>query len=411
MKSMMRLAGLALASICLASAYTVTQAKFANVWEPVPVNRLLVNMAKYTAAHPNDAQGWYTLGRLHSLAFAQAEAKIEVVSQKYSKSELPSFAPYEQEFMKPQKPPVTLGTSERAHILQSLSSYQQAATLNPKDGVALLGIAWMLEQGSRYAPQLGSVNDVLAGKTAASKGITNLWLDASLRTYRAAYKLLLAPEQTKPLGTHTALYSPEAGEGIIRLLSNGRHTRLADAEILRIQQQIKEIRERPHPITPIIIGGSADAKLIDLLNPEMTVKFDLAGTGMKSKWPWVRPNTGILVWDPEMKGHITSGRQLFGSQTWQMFWSDGYEPLAALDNNSDGVLTGTELQGISVWHDRNANGRADAGEVVPCRTAGIASISVRGMKSEDDVLCNHTGVVMRDGTRLPSFDWTPTSLK
>jgi len=37
-----------------------------------------------------------------------------------------------------------------------------------------------------------------------------------------------------------------------------------------------------------------------------------------------------------------------------MFWRDGFEPLAALDDNRDGKLTGSEIWGIGVWRDANA---------------------------------------------------------
>jgi hypothetical protein len=35
-----------------------------------PVERLVSNMGDYVKAHPQDANGYYTLGRIHYLAFA-----------------------------------------------------------------------------------------------------------------------------------------------------------------------------------------------------------------------------------------------------------------------------------------------------------------------------------------------------
>jgi hypothetical protein len=89
---------------------------------------------------------------------------------------------------------------------------------------------------------------------------------------------------------------------------------------------------------------------------------------------WLRGDTAILVWDPAHRGRVASGRELFGSVTWWMFWRNGFEPLVALDNNGDGSLTGEELDGIGVWQDRNANGISDVGEIMPAREFGIVAI-------------------------------------
>ncbi|MBT3202234.1 MAG: hypothetical protein HN350_20220, partial [Phycisphaerales bacterium] len=51
------------------------------------------------------------------------------------------------------------------------------------------------------------------------------------------------------------------------------------------------------------------------------VRFDLDGDGRAQSWPWVKPTTGILVWDPSGQGRITSGQQLFGSVTIWMFFN------------------------------------------------------------------------------------------
>jgi hypothetical protein len=120
----------------------------------------------------------------------------------------------------------------------------------------------------------------------------------------------------------------------------------------------------------------------------------------------VKPGAGILVWDPERTGRITSGRQLFGSATWWIAWDDGFEPLAALDDDGDGLLSGDELDGISVWTDRDGDAVSDPGEVVPAREAGIAALVVRGVTTLEGVPAHPRGIVMRDGSTRPAYDWT-----
>jgi cytochrome c-type biogenesis protein CcmH/NrfG len=48
-------------------------AKFAMTDEPASVQRLIKNASNHVSKHPDDAVGYYTLGRLHSLAYAQVK--------------------------------------------------------------------------------------------------------------------------------------------------------------------------------------------------------------------------------------------------------------------------------------------------------------------------------------------------
>jgi hypothetical protein len=133
----------------------------------------------------------------------------------------------------------------------------------------------------------------------------------------------------------------------------------------------------------------------------------------------VNADAGFLVWDPENRQHIASCRQLFGSVTWWMFWRDGYQALAALDDDGNGWLEGKELQGIAIWRDTNGNGICDPGEVISLRDAGIVRIAVRatGRTSSGNsggpsgTLFNPLGIQLRDGTSLPTYDWTPVSVQ
>jgi hypothetical protein len=151
-------------------------------------------------------------------------------------------------------------------------------------------------------------------------------------------------------------------------------------------------------------GGAAE-RVGDLVDSSKRVGFDLAGDGVSRTWPWVKDGTALLVWDPRGTGAITSGRQLFGSRTWWIFFRDGYEALALLDDNRDGRLTGGELQGIGAWIDRNGDGISQAGEVLTLEAAGIKEIGVRGVVGEDGVLRNEAGVTFSDGRSVKTFDW------
>jgi hypothetical protein len=57
--------------------------------------------------------------------------------------------------------------------------------------------------------------------------------------------------------------------------------------------------------------------------------------------------------------------------------ANGYQPLAALDDDGDGWPSDRELSGIAVWRDKNQNGIADPGEVLPATALGIQRIAAR----------------------------------
>ena len=166
--------------------------------------------------------------------------------------------------------------------------------------------------------------------------------------------------------------------------------------------------QKPRAITPVVFSTRAGVSLPDLLSTR-SVRFDLDGFSEGRLWPWVKPETGILVWDPSGTGRITSGRQLFGSATWWMFWKNGYQPLAALDDNNNGLLTGKELSGIAVWRDKNSNGVSDPGEVVTVQEFGIVAIAVKPCADTGGQLLRTDGIQLKNGLTLPTFDWVPTS--
>ena len=102
---------------------------------------------------------------------------------------------------------------------------------------------------------------------------------------------------------------------------------------------------------------------------------------------------------------MVSGAQLFGGYTWEIFWRNGYEPLAVLDADGDAMLSGDELAGIALWFDRNSNGVSDRGEVQTLAEAGITALSTRPTATDGIHPTNSAGVTFSDGRVLPTWDW------
>src|SRR5207248_5903091 len=147
-----------------------------------------------------------------------------------------------------------------------------------------------------------------------------------------------------------SLMSADAAAAIVRILE-ARPTLSFDEkdEIEANKKLVKSFETIGRAITPIIFPARSPQPLKRLLDERKQVDFDLAGDGVARKWPWVQSDTCLLVWDPQHTGQVRDGRQLFGSATWWIFWDDGYQPLAALDNDGDGWLSGNELAGLAVW--------------------------------------------------------------
>ncbi len=116
-----------------------------------------------------------------------------------------------------------------------------------------------------------------------------------------------------------------------------------------------------------------------------------------------------LVYDAVGCGQITSGLQLFGNVTFWIFWRDGYAALVALDDNSDGMLSGAELKVLALWCDANSNGLSEPGEVRPVSEFGITQIACSGEVFSEDTKWNSRGVTFSDGSTRPSYDWISRS--
>ena len=380
-------------------------ARFANRWQPVPFERLFKSVGRFVAQNPRDARGHYTLGRLHSLAFARDTQPPSVSGDPDSSKQLPGFPVYESVLV-PRDPSAAPSVAALRHLSRSIREYRRATELAPRESLYWLGLGWMLEQGIPFAHKV----DVRLVPRRA-RATAGQWKIAALAAYRRAYALDKNRDLTlghRGLGADS-LISLEAGEGIVRLMGENL-TPNVQAEVAQIRATIQKLKNRPRAITPIIFPLERPLSLEELVDTSRLVTFDLAGDTQSERWPWHRPIAGVLVWDPRATGRITSGVQLFGSFTWSMFWKNGYEPLAALDGDRDGWLSGGELNGIAVWCDRNSNGKSEPGEVRPLKECEVLRIAVRPDGASGAVPSHPRGIRRRDGTYLPTYDWTPTSV-
>jgi hypothetical protein len=388
----------------------------------VPISRLINNTTKYVKTNPKNSAGYYLLGRLHSFAFAgNAKTEMQWHGVLYDEAGLP-LIPFLEPVPREARtvPGNILPAAARWHLTESLRNYRRATELQPKQPMAFLGLGWMLEQGALYPDQVDA-----PFKKPPQRASAQEWRAEAFAIYR---RLAANPKDFYDAGPQPE--SPEglreeASRAILRVLPGPDLSPEEKADADRARKLIDDAQEsakkaagaqpngelgRPQIISPIIFPLRGPLPLEALLAPGRIVSFDLAGNGMPAKWPWVNSDAGFLVWDPENRQRIESGRQLFGSVTWWLFWRDGYQAMAALDDDANGWLEGSELAGIAIWRDINGNGVCDPGEMISLRDAGILRISVRASGRTSGMPFNARGIQLSDGNFLPTYDWTPESV-
>ena len=371
----------------------------------VPVERLIKNAEAQLAKNPADAKAQCTLARIHYLAFHLKHDHAPAFGRDGGGGET---APQwmlgwtsNVENLN-EKGAVKLKDEELIdHASKALKGFNEALKLDPKNGLYALGLASLLEEFSTWmeTAKPAAVPDEL-------KNIT----PAMLREAYGKAMALASPKDLKekyqPVSGIQSLTSHEAATALMRLSSKSELDETGKKQVTEAESVIEKIKALPMgPITPIVFSLQQAAHLSDLLDPTHAVDFDLRGYGWHEQWSWVKPELGLLVWDPAHTGRITSARQLFGGYTFQIFRETGYDALAALDNNGDGVLSGSELEGISVWFDGNSDAKPSPGEVTPLRQLGVVSISVKAESFDGVHPMNAHGIAFQDGRVLPTWDW------
>jgi tetratricopeptide (TPR) repeat protein len=426
--------------------------------ERAPVDRIIKNAEAYIADHPDDAEGYYVLGRAHYLAWTLKSQMIPVNQWQRDEKDLPNLPADwmarmgQSERMLRYKeaerrvraawelgegehpaedkqgefngavnkvvqqletagwsPPVPDQATLDAHAEAAIKHHRKSIELDEDNALYHIGLASILEEYAERGGERSLLPD-LRPSSMMREAVIQMWHQAALDHYAKAYQLAIPDDRQldhRPAAGLESLISYNAIEGYTRMAQklNGEGV---DRDLAR---QMKEDKTKLDnldmgPITPIILSLEPGRTLSDLLADEQTVvNFDLDGDGHAEKRPWTQPDTALLVWDPTGEGRITSGRQLFGSVTWWLMPGDGYFAMSLLDDNRDGELAGDELPGLALWFDRNTNAVSDPGEVIPIRQTDIVGLKVEALTHNGDTPMHPHGLRLRDGRTLPTWDW------
>lgn len=349
--------------------------------QEVPVERLIENLTKAIEASPKDSVLRLNLARVHGMAYA---SKSETAQTLRKAPEKGAWYGYEPKHVPVDKVVATDDAKKeevaQQHLAKALASYEETIKLDPDYLTARLGQAWCLEQAGKRDEAIKKYREVIEAGWESEKRLT------------VAHR-----------GWHSI--TAEAAGYLMPLLDPQKD----EKELTELKVRIAALRKVSRPVTPIAIPMGSGHKIEDLLAPQARVRFDVDGRQRGEAWSWITPNAGWLVHDRSGRGEITSGLQLFGNVSFWLFWDNGYQALAALDNNRDGRLAGGELAGLAIWHDRNSNGVSEPGEVRPLAAHGIVALSCQGeadrAHAESVAAFSPRGVEYSDGRTAPTFDF------
>jgi hypothetical protein len=420
----------------------------------MPVDRLIENLNQRVSEAPSDAALHLLLGRVHSYAFVfrsrvapaygedptGTSSVVNIVGSEKFAQELPEeerkleaddAAGKLGDWQKPrlqtlrdarEKGPVT-EEELLAHLAAGVSEHLAAVNLRTDLAAMHLGLAYLLEQGAPLADKL-DVDPLAPPKVAGDAppqpaqdtpqppaARAAAWSARAEAEYLRAFDLdsgqvLTQNERPSGPGGFRDAVSYEAALGALRLMDSRPAQPADNARRTELKAFLARVAELPPPnwVTPIVFSLD-DARPLDALLSERAVVFDLDGNGRAERWPWLQPDTALLVWDPDATGQITSGVQLFGSATWWLLPGDGYQALDLIDDDGDGWLAGAELAGLAVWQDRNGDGVSGPGEVMPIESTEIEALATHATGAVGRSLVSEHGLRLRGGRLLPTYDW------
>lgn len=167
----------------------------------------------------------------------------------------------------------------------------------------------------------------------------------------------------------------------------------------------------PAPRDPLIID--LGKRGIELTSVDNGVHFDLDNNGFAEKTAWVGTEDGFLAIDRNGNGRIDNGGELFGDQVTLKNGSiafSGFEALADLDENDDGVIdqNDSEFSNLRVWIDANHNGTSESEELKTLDELNIESISLDHFdKSETDL---KTGTIVSETSTVTFKDGSTSDI-
>ena len=186
------------------------------------------------------------------------------------------------------------------------------------------------------------------------------------------------------------------GAGVGALLGSGigdsMYAAFRDSPIVAniVNTLFGQARNWTAPRDPLVLDLDGDGIETLAINPAAPILFDMDADGVKTGTGWIKPDDALVVLDRNGNGLIDSGSELFGDSTVLQNGpkagqkaANGFEALADLDANADGVINNLDAAyaSLRLWQDANQDGVSRATELKTLGEMGIARIKVTGTTS------------------------------
>ena len=118
--------------------------------------------------------------------------------------------------------------------------------------------------------------------------------------------------------------------------------------------------------------------------------FDHDKNGIRFATGWVSKDDGFLVYDRNGDGVVNNGGELFGDNTLLKNGeraTNGYQALAALDDNGDGKVDAADsaFAHLRVWRDLNQDGISQEGELLTLNEAKVKALNLANKNTDRDL--------------------------
>ena len=244
--------------------------------------------------------------------------------------------------------------------------------------------------GEYWARNLGNANEVWGTLTRGKPWDTNmdLWNNSvgrdigrtaanrdeiARRVYESLRRGHLISEPKRGTRRFDPVFPP--GEGGIERLYH--HEFPSPSPFIDLLRELYLEAERWLRRDPIILDLDGDG--VETLAQESGRHFDHVGNGFAEQTGWVGADDGLLIRDRQPGAAITSGSQLFGDFTLLSNGktaAHGFEALADLDDNHDGVIDQADAAWaeLAIWKDSNSDAYLDSGERLSLEQAGVRQL-------------------------------------
>ena len=253
---------------------------------------------------------------------------------------------------------------------------------------AFSGTDTITSSGSEATDSLKLDGRVLNGDgTMVSDGTSlKLWMDLGNPGATITYRYEVPTKTLKVVGAGSVVVINDFVDGDVGIFIPKKPKTKSDPNTNTNFRNALPPPVRRDPLAVDLNGNGSGIETVGIPTSGTPILFDHNADGIRTGTGWVKANDAWLVLDHDGNGQIDSGRELFGVDTLlsgtpgvdAVYASTGFQALAALNTNGDGVFDAADaaFTQVQLWQDLNQDGVSQAGELFTLAQKNIASIGL-----------------------------------